>query len=211
MFSKEPIVANDLCETFAVKSALYLDMNDTLPDVSSYEKELSKLEDKFKKGKLSDITFEAECEKLKPHIEAGHNYVFVGNVGQFTPIKPGKGGGVLLREQNGKFYAATGTTGYRWLESELIFKKTDETTTILDPDTGEKKEIAKVSEFYDVDDIIDKSYYIKLVDDAIDTINKYGDAELFISDNPYIQPEELPDFLNIPKGVDEEVTLPWGP
>ena len=32
-----------------------------------------------------------------------------------------------------------------------------------------------------------------------------------MSDDPYIQPEELPDFLNIPQGVDEEVTLPWGP
>ena len=29
---------DDLCETKAVTSALYLDMNEGLPDVSSYEK-----------------------------------------------------------------------------------------------------------------------------------------------------------------------------
>lgn len=211
LFSKEPLVANDYCETFSVKSALYLDMNDNLPDVSAYEKELSKLEDKYKKGKLSDTIFESEKARLEPLIEEGHKYVFIGKVGQFTPIKPGKGGGVLLREQNGKYYAATGTTGYRWLESELIFKGTDETTTIINPDTGEKEEIVKKSEFYDVDNIIDKSYYHNLVDAAVETISEHGDAEWFVSDDPYIPtPKEdpMPDFMNIPEDAPEE--LPWG-
>ena len=116
-------------------------------------------------------------------IDQGHKYVFVGNVGQFTPIKPGKGGGVLLREQNGKYYAATGTTGYRWLESEMIFKKTEGTTEVINPETGEKREVAKMSEFYDIEDIVDKSYYEKLVDDAVETISKYGDFEWLVSDD----------------------------
>ena len=206
LFSKEPIVANDLCETFSVKSALYLDMNDNLPDVSSYEKELDKLEDKYKKGKISDTTFESECARLHPLIDQGHKYVFVGNVGQFTPIKPGKGGGVLLREQNGKYYAATGTTGYRWLESEMIFKKTEGTTEVINPETGEKREVAKMSEFYDIEDIVDKSYYEKLVDDAVETISKYGDFEWLVSDDLYIPKEKpLPDFMNIPEDAPEEI------
>lgn len=217
LFSKEPLVANDYCETFSVKSALYLDMNDNLPDVSAYEKELSKLEDKYKKGKLSDTTFESEKARLEPLIEEGHRYVFIGKVGQFTPVKPGKGGGVLLREQNGKYYAATGTTGYRWLESELIFKGTDETITIINPDTGEKEEIVKKSEFYDVSDIIDKSYYRNLVDAAIETISEHGDAEMFLSDDPYVPAEpkvNMPDFMNIPEDAPEEIPfeedpLPW--
>lgn len=218
LFSKEPIIANDLCETFSVKSALYLDMNEKLPDVISYEKELNKIEDKYKKGKLSDTTFESECARLIPLIEEGHKYVFVGKVGQFTPIKPGKGGGLLMREQNGKYYAATGTSGYRWLESEMIFKKTDSSTIAINPETGKKKEVAKVSEFYDVSDIVDKSYYMKLVDDAVETISQFGDVEWFVSDDPYI-PEEKPkiqlaDFMNIPEGSPEEipfeeVELPW--
>lgn len=37
-FSREPVTINDMRETFSVKSALYLDMNEKLPDVSEYEK-----------------------------------------------------------------------------------------------------------------------------------------------------------------------------
>ena len=35
-------------------------------------------------------------------------------------------------------------------------------------------------------DDIDRSYYDKLVDDAVKTISEYGDFEWFISDDPYI-------------------------
>ena len=209
LFSKKPMVMNDYCETFSVKSALYLDMNEQLPDVEGYEKELEKLEDKYKKGKLSDTTFEPESVRLTELIEQGHDYRFIGRVGQFTPIKPGKGGGILVREQNGKYFAATGTTGYRWLESELIFKTTDETTTILDTETGETKEIAKLTELYDVEDLIDKRFYYKLVDDAVEAISQYGNFEWFVSDDPYISPATTPDFMNIPDDVDEEEGMPW--
>lgn len=192
LFSKEPIELKDMCEVFSVKSALYLDMNEKLPDVSEYEKELSKLEDKYKKGKLSDTTFESECQRLNDLIAKGHDYHFVGKVGQFCPVKPGKGGGLLMREQNGKYYAATGTTGFRWLESELMMAPGNEEN-------------------------IDRSYYRKLVDDAIETIAQYGDAEMFMSDDPYIPAEpklHMPDFMNIPEGSPEEIPfydepLPW--
>lgn len=185
LFSKEPIDINDMCETFSVKSALYLDMNEKLPDVSEYEKELSKVEDKYKKGKLSDTTFEQECARLNGLIMDGHDYRFVGKVGEFCPVKPGKGGGLLMREQNGKYYAATGTTGYRWLESEMMKAPGNEEN-------------------------IDRSYYRKLVDDAVETIAQYGDTEWFMSDDPYISKKEsFADFMNIPEGVPEE--LPWDP
>ena len=182
LFSKKPIKPEDMCEAFSVKSALYLDMNESLPDVYAEEKELAKLEDKYKKGKLSDTTFETECRRLNEIIEKGHDYRFVGKVGQFCPIKPGKGGGWLMREQNGKYYAATGTTGYRWLESETVLAGGNE-------------------------DSIDRSYYRELVDDALETINKYGDAEWFISDDPYIpkQKNNMPDFMNIPEGAPDEI------
>ena len=181
LFSKEPIIADDLCETFSVKSALYLDMNEKLPDVSTYEKELEKLEDKYKKGKLSDTTFEEESAKLVPLIEEGHDYHFIGKVGRFTPIKPGRGGGVLCREQNGKYYAPAGTTGFRWLESEMVSN--------------------------DIFDLVDESFYRTMVDDRIADISQYADFEWFASDDPYIGPEPLPDFMNVPEGMDEEV--PW--
>lgn len=199
LFSKEPTTYKDLCETFSTKTALYLDMNEHLPDVSGYEKEIGKLEDKYKKGKLSDTTFESECAKLNDLIAEGHDYKFVGKVGEFCAVKPGHGGGLLMREQDGKFNAAAGTTGYRWLESEIM----------LAPGNEES---------------IDKSYHIKLVDDALETLGKYGDVEMFISDDPYISKKELPpDFMDIPdypadkiplgnmdKVIDEiEEGLPW--
>lgn len=187
LFSKEPIEFEDMCETKSVNGALYLDKNEDLPDVSEYEKELDKAETKYKKGLLSDTTFEPLSIDLSEKIAEGHDYHFVGKVGQFCPILPGRGGAVLYRNQDGKYYAATGTTGYRWLESAMV------------------KELGK-------EDDIDRSYYIKLVDDAVDSISKYGDFNWFVSDDPYIpEPKEdpLPDFMNIPEGVDEEIELPW--
>lgn len=48
------------------------------------------------------------------------------------------------------------------------------------------------------------------LNDAIESISKYGDYEWFISEDPYIPKKKpLPDFMNIPEGVDEEVELPW--
>ena len=181
LFSKKPIVFEDMCEAFSVKSALYLDMNEKLPDVSVLEKELDKLEDKYKKGKISDLTFESDSKRLTEEIAKGHDYQFIGKVGQFCPIKPGKGGGVLVREQNGKYYAAAGTTGFRWLESELVRSSGTEEN-------------------------IDKSYYTNLVDDAVETISEYGDFEWFVSDDPYVSPPRK-DFMNIPDDSPEEI--PW--
>lgn len=158
LFSKEPITFDDMCETKSVKSALYLDMNESLADVSDIEKSLEK---GIKNNSLSEF----EIEEAKKVIADGHNYIFVGKIGRFCPIKPGCNGGLLCREQNGKYYAVTGTKGYRWLESEMV------------------KTLGK-------EDDIDKTYYHKLVDDAIDTISEYGDFNAFVSDE-YIDPSKV--------------------
>ena len=179
LFSKEEIVFEDLCEAKSVSSALYLDMNEDMPDVTEYEKELSKAESKYRKGELSDTTFEKLGQELVPLIEKGHNYIFIGKVGNFCPIKSGCGGGILYREKDGKYYAATGSKGYRWLESEMV------------------RELGKQAD-------IDEQYYISMVDEAIATISKYGDFEQFASDEPYVK-EETPDFMNIPEDADEEI------
>lgn len=159
LFTKEDLVFEDLCETKSVTSALYLDMNEGLPDVTSQEKELMKL--------LKNPGNEDSINNLKAEIEQGHNYIFVGKVGRFCPIKPGCGGGLLCREKDGKFYSATGAKGYRWLESEMVF------------------ELNKL-------DDIDESHFKALADAAIDTIKKYGDYEWFVSDDPYIPPDLIP-------------------
>ena len=133
LFSKEPIEFKDMCETKEVKSAIYLDKNEDLP-------------------------------------EGEHNYIFVGKVGLFCPIKPGCGGAELVREAkdkngNTKYDSVTGAKDYRWLEAEMV------------------KELGKEND-------IDRSYYDKLVDAAVESISEYGDFEWFVSDEPYIKTEE---------------------
>lgn len=91
-----------------------------------------------------------------------HRYRFIGKAGLFTPVKPGLGGGELFREKDGKYYAATGTKGYRWLESETMDQ----------------------SNF----DAIDISFYNELANTAVETISQYGDFEWFVSDDPYVEP-----------------------
>lgn len=157
LFSKEPIQFNDMCETKnSAVGPIYLDMNESYPDVTAEEKQFKNLESKYKKGELSDTLFENECASLRERIEAGHNYIFVGKVGLFCPIKPGCGGGTLVCKRDEKYSAITGTKGYRWLESEIVKQNGKE-------------------------DDIDKSYYNKLVDDAVSTISEFGDIEWFIN------------------------------
>lgn len=142
LFSHEPIVFKDMCETKTVNTALYLDMNEGLP-------------------------------------EGEHKYVFVGKAGLFCPIKPGCGGGELLRESGeNKYASATGAKGYRWLESENVQAMGKE-------------------------DAIDISYYNRLVDDAVDEIRKHGDFEWFVSDDPVPKQRVIPNFMNIPDGYEE--------
>ena len=117
---------------------------------------------------------------------------FVGRVGRFCPIKPGGGGGILYRVQDGKNYAAAGTTGYRWLESEYVKK-------------------------YGLEDQIDMTYFTELVDEAANAIGKLGDLEWFLNsevgepmpdflNEPRVnESDELARLINIPEGVDEEV------
>ena len=160
LFSHEDLAFDDLCVTQQVKSALYLDMNEDLPATTEAEKELEYRDkhdvvDDFI-GYKNPAFKEVSDDELRNSIAQGHNYIFVGRIGQFCPIKPGCGGGVLLREQNGKYYAAAGSKGYRWMESEMV------------------RNLGK-------EDQIDVGYFNKLVDDAIDNISKYGDFEAFVA------------------------------
>lgn len=174
LFSKEEITFEDMCETKSVTSALYLDMNENLPDVSEYEKEYQKIWKDISDMSLpNDEEMKRKCERveeLRELIDKGHNYRFIGKVGQFCPMKKGAGGGILLRETtNNKtgekgYAAATGSKGYRWLESEMV------------------RELEKEAD-------IDRSYYDRMVDEAVKAISEFGDFEWFVSDDPYIGPK----------------------
>lgn len=84
--------------------------------------------------------------------EGEHNYIFVGRVGRFTPVKEGCGGGILYRFKDDKYYAVTGTKGYKWMESGMV------------------RALGK-------EDCINYDYYEKLVDDAVKTIRDYSMIE----------------------------------
>lgn len=126
MFSHEPVEFKDLCVEKHVTTALYLDFQSLKPMYESAP---------------------------KPEDENVH---FVGKGGTFCPIKPGCGGGLLMREKDGKFYAATGTKGFEWLEADMV------------------KSLGKEGD-------IDMDYFETLVNEAYDTLGKFGDVEKFLS------------------------------
>ena len=137
LFSHEPIIFEDMCETISVKEgALHLIYDD-----------------------------------------GGDN--FIGRVGQFTPVT--QSGASLYRVKDGKNYAASGTKGYKWLESESVI-------------AGH------------LENFIDRSYYTKMCDDAIATINKYGDFDEFVSDSFGVS---IFNAMNPPVPDTDKEELPW--
>lgn len=111
--------------------------------------------------------------------EDEHDYHFVGKTGAFCPILSGYGGGILYREKDGKYYAATGSKGYRWLEAEMV------------------KNLG-------LDSAIDRGYYNSLVDAAVEDISKFGDFEWFVSD---ISLDDVTEEVSDPIGFDD--VPPW--
>lgn len=189
LFSKEPIEFEDMCETKSVTSALYLDMNEDLPDVSDLESEKDKLWKQINDPNRMTEPMEKECariEELISEISKGHNYHFIGKVGQFCPIKPGCGGGILLRETENKktgekgYAAATGSKGFRWLESEMV------------------RELGKEND-------IDRTYYNNLVDEAVKSLSSYGDFERFVADEPFVS-DNTPPWFGVGEPHKEEPT-----
>lgn len=198
LFSKESIEFEDMCETKSVTSALYLDMNEGLPDVSEAEKiktlrrmpsnQISKAEYNRLNGKSSYgfKWLDVSNEELNDMIASGHNYHFIGKVGQFCPIKPGCGGGILLRETENKktgekgYAAATGSKGFRWLESEMV------------------RELGKEND-------IDRTYYNNLVDEAVKSLSSYGDFERFVADEPFVS-DNTPPWFGAEEPHEEEPT-----
>ena len=100
----------------------------------------------------------AKVNELTEKIETGHNRIFIGKVGLFSPMLPGAGGGILLRDAgNGSFAAAPDSDGYRWMEAEnvITLKRQDK---------------------------VDYRYFDGLCNDAINTINQFGDFYEFVNE-----------------------------
>ena len=178
LFSHEPLTFSDYCETKSVQTALYLDFNESLPDVSAAEECYNLRTDNVTKPTkrqqmLLDAYANVSDEGLKDIIDSGHNYEFIGKVGSFVPVMDGNGGGMLVREQNGRYYSATGAKGWRWKESETA-----------------NHDLAE----------IDQRYFDKLNESAISTINNVaatgcwfcGDFDWLVN-GVYTRPDYNPD------------------
>lgn len=136
LFSGEEIEFEDLCETKTVQAGtlniMYTDGDE------SFIKPVGGNEELFESDNSGDP-----------------NVSFVGRVGLFCPVLPPHGGD-LVRINEGKAYAVTGTKGFKWVEADT----------------------ARLHQ-----DWVDETYYKNLCDKAIETINQYGSYESFISDD----------------------------
>ena len=181
LFSGESITFKDMCETKSVsKGAIYLDMNEHLKNIDDVEKEIQRRNynrnnPDAKPMKLLSKFSNTTDDDLAKYYYEGHDYRFIGRVGQFTPVKPGHGGGLLVRRVDDdpeefvsilgcKYQSVTGTKNYRWLESEMV------------------KELKK-------EDDVDVGYYEEQVTKAINAINEFGSFDRFIDlSRPYEPP-----------------------
>jgi len=133
-----------------------------------FSHEAIKFEDTIETKTVTSALYLDMNESLE---EGQHDYHFIGKAGAFCPVRPGCGGGILLREKEDKYYAASGTKGYRWLEAEML------------KDSGKEGNV-------------DRSYYTQLVDAAVQDISEYGDIEWFMSSTPDLVNEETPIGFN---------------
>jgi energy-coupling factor transporter ATP-binding protein EcfA2 len=113
-----------------------------------------------------EITFDDLCEGrsviqgtmyLDKEDHEGEELVYrnmrhLGRTGRFVPVR--EGGGTLYRVKDNKYYAVTGTKGYKWMDAEVA------------------KTLPDVK--------IDMSYFDKLKNEAIKTIEAFGSFEEFV-------------------------------
>jgi hypothetical protein len=129
----------DLCETKHVKEgALYLDfgshengggpgwVESALGEIKAAEKGIKDRLKAEAKNAGTDVVFndgiaaeESLMAAKEIYDEALKKLIHVGKTGRFTPVKEGYGGGQLYRIKEGKHYAAPGTKGYLWVDSEV--------------------------------------------------------------------------------------------
>lgn len=143
LFTNEEIEFKDMTEQRAVQTVMYLDYTGVTPDEYIMDPKFMGLTDK---------------SNAELHPEKYQRMQFIGKTGLFCPMEDGAGGGQLLREKDGKFYAVQGTKGYSWLESEVVQKVNKEA-------------------------FIDVSYFEKQVADAIEALAKFTDVSALLSTN----------------------------
>lgn len=111
--------------------------------------------------------------------EGEHDYRFVGRVGEFIPILEGRGGGELLRSDDGvRYLYPGGAKDYRWLEAPDVIR-------------------------FHKEDCVNYGYFDTKVEDAKKEIGKYVSYDALVSGEPFAK--GIPDdFINVPEDAPEE-------
>lgn len=98
----------------------------------------------------------------------------VGRTGRFLPVYKDAGGGHLIRMKDEKPYAVAGTKNYLWMEAETVRElKLDLVDRLMFEDLllGTPGSLT---------DVVNMGYYEELVNDAVETIEKFGDFNEFV-------------------------------
>ncbi len=144
-----------------------------------------------------------------------HNYSFVGKVSAFSPVKPGCGGGELVRqskEQTPVIPDSDFLTATEWKKKRDDYKAQgmdipsspenrlkpghlitdyplDYTYSFLAGSKGYRWKESSVLRDEGLQDEVDRSYYDELVNEALETINSFGSYDWLVdTDSPYISP-----------------------
>lgn len=162
LFSGEPISINDMAETMGVHTG----------------RGIYKLSEE-KVNTNPDLLKEAYDVTVASTKEWQQNLQYVGRIGKFTPVVPGSGGYILLRESRGSFSALSGTKGYLWIETEQL------------------KTLQELP-------MVDESYYRKQVEECMEAIAKvsyknepdaHAITNMFITGDVDVLDTELSPFL----------------
>lgn len=104
-------------------------------------------------------------------VDGDHRH-HIGKTGLFVPVKDGA---KLIKFKNEKDYAVPGTKGYLWAEADMVRDLAGDSIERMAFEPLQESQIGTGG----IADIVDMRYYEDLVQDAIKSIEKFGDFKEF--------------------------------
>lgn len=229
LFSHEALDFKDLCETKTVTSALYLDFNENLSDVSDYEKDLEKLN---KRVKLLAKQIDG-C----PTLEAWKMTVLHAR-GNFSPKVPEEDAEKIFAEIEdlgkdrkvleeliaaGHNYSFVGKAGSfcpvkAGCNGGILVREKDGKFSAAKGSKGYRWREGESLEYADRMDMIDMGYFQNLAQVAKEAISKYGNFEEFVNERTPLPirgtratMKVIDEWIEFPKDIVHKTVKPWVP
>lgn len=227
LITKEPVVFDDLCQTFNVmKGAIYLDMNEDMPDVEQELHELLKqyhrqlrYSEKLIRKKLPNTSgnwiarFQEGDEAARKYFADCYTDPAVCEVKHYLEPMWALGDKIIelqKTEESAHNYVFVGRVGrfcpvIDGAGGGILYRMQDGKTYAVGGTKGyrwlESEDIKNTGR----EDKINLEYFKSLVDEAARTIAEQGDLEWFLSDA--LPDPEIPEFMNVPETETDEVPL----